>query len=359
MKYLTNRQTLVMWVKIWVWFYRTFGRIVSRREGEGNDFAPELFDLDKDRDLEEFFKSLSAKETPWTTTAEESPKKGEGEDDDGDEEEKPTWRQRFMAAFRCRNATAPAPQSSQSTITNSFINVQPKIRAPKHVPLRRIHKRLTSMRDPRDFIKASKELNSVTPLIYLYTRSDLPFYAELNKKLATIDSNPNGAASVCDRFIREFDLRDAELSKFGFTGVTYRGTTMLESDVQNYRKASEQNPKWIIAPKTFLSTSFDRSEAMKHLPKKIKKGNPLGLMVFHIPVACSTIFAVKDISPYPQECEVLFMPGNLFTITKVTQCGADLTLPEVHLEHVNRNISFFEKLRTTYRAATTSASGID
>lgn len=104
---------------------------------------------------------------------------------------------------------------------------------------------------------------------------------------------------------------------------------------------------------------MNRSKAMEFVNKKKGKGKTVGLMVFHIPVACSTISAVKEISAFPAEEEVLIMPGNLFTITEVTQCQEDPTLPEVHLLHIKRDISFFKKIRAIYRAATSSASGID
>lgn len=350
-QYLTNRQALAMWIKICAWVYRRFGGIIGRREEEGNDFAPELFDLENDRDLEEFFNSLPPTNTQPTIITKESSKK------DGEEEK--TWRQRFTTACCCKNATAPAPQPSHLTTTESFITAQPKDDHPESLFLQRMPKQLLSSHNPRDFIRASKQLDSVTPLIYLYTNKNLPFYAALNKKLAVIDSNPNGTASLCDRFIREFDLREAELSRFGFTGETYRGTSMSPSDVAYYRKVSEQNPKWFMAPRSFQSTSMKRSKAMEFVHMKKGKGKDVGLMVFHMPVACSTIFAVKEISAFPAEEEVLIIPGNLFTIMKVTQCQDDPTLPEVHLEHVKRDISFFKKLRTIYRAATTSASGVD
>ncbi|UJR18202.1 hypothetical protein I4U23_005103 [Adineta vaga] len=338
-EYLTNRQALAMWIKICAWIYRRFGGIIGRREQEGNDFAPELFDLNNDRDLEKFLNSLPPNENQPIVTAEENV----------EETETQTLRERLMTVFCCKNAIAPAPQSLQTTDTDSVTTIQPKINNRKHVSSENMHNRLAVSQNPRDFIEASKKFNSIIPLIHLYTE----------KNLAIIDNNPNRGASLCDRFIREFDLKEAELSQFAFVGKTYRGTSMSTSDVVNYRKASEQNPQWMIAPRAFQSTSINRAKALEFLHSKKREGKPVGLMVFHIPVACSTIFAIKEISRYPQEDEVLIMPGNLFTITMVTQCEDDPTLPEVHLEHVKRDISFFKKLRTIFRAATTSASGIE
>ncbi|CAF1265775.1 unnamed protein product [Adineta steineri] len=349
MEYLTNRQALAMWIKICSWIYRRFGGCIRRREEEGNDFAPELFDLNKDRDLEKFLSSIPSNENQSIVTAKE----------DAEEREMKTLRQRLMSTCCCKNTIVPVPQSLQSTDTDSVIITQPKMNNRKYDSSKSMHSRLAASQNPRDFIEASKEFNSIIPLIHLYTEKNLRFYAELNKNLAIIDNNPNRGASLCDRFIREFDLKEAELAQFAFVGTTYRGTSMSMSDVINYRKASEQNPKWMIAPRAFQSTSINRVKAIEFLHSKKQDGKPVGLMVFHIPVACSTILAIKEISRYPQEDEVLIMPGNLFTITKVTQCEDDPTLPEVHLEHVKRDISFFKKLRAIFRAATTSASGIE
>lgn len=352
-EYVTNRQALAMWIKICAWFYRTCGGWIRRGEEEGDDFAPELFDLDKDRDLEKFFDSLSPKDTQPTTaivaesTAQERPQEA-------------TWTQRFMNVFCCKNVTAPALQSSPPTTTDPVRIAQPRRDHPKHSSSwGRVNGQLACSNNPRDFIQASKDLNTVVPLIYLYTKQELRFYAELNKNLATIGTDSHRAASICDRFVREFDLREAELSKFGFTGTTYRGTTISQDDLEHYRQASEQNPKWTIVPRAFQSTTVNLSKAMEFIKLKKANGKSVGLLVYHMPVACSTIFSVKEISRYPQEEEVLIMPGNLFTITKVTQCSHDPTLPEVHLEHAKRDISSLKKARTIFCAAITSASGIE
>ncbi|CAF1404099.1 unnamed protein product [Adineta ricciae] len=350
-QYITNRQALAMWIKICAWVYHKCGGAIRRDEEEGNDFAPELFDLDNDRDLETFLNSLAPNETQPNLIVKQSIER--------EETQVLTWKQRFMNVCCCKNVIAPASQPSQLTTTDSVRTAQPNRDHLKHSSLQSIHGQLACSNNPRDFIRASKDFNTVVPLIYLYTKQELRFYAELNKNLATIDNNPNRAASICDRFVREFDLREAELSKFGFIGVTYRGTTMSESDFEHYRQASEQNPKWTIVPRAFQSTTVKRSKAMEFIDLKRTKGKHVGLLVYHIPVACSTIFSVKEISRYPQEEEVLIMPGNLFTIMKVTQCVDNPDLPEVHLEHVKRDISFFKKVRTIFRAATTTASGID
>ncbi|CAF1305599.1 unnamed protein product [Didymodactylos carnosus] len=162
MEYITNRQTMVMWLKFFDWFSHKFSRFIDRTEAlnedgterEG-DYKASLFDLDADRDLDEFLKEVDAE------TYDEN-----------------------------KNA-----------------------------------------------LRSAQTSESVVPLINLYTREG-EFYKTSNERLAlTITSDDtkndlNGTSALCDRFVREFDMRQNELSQIAYTGVSYRGVTMKAEDLQ-------------------------------------------------------------------------------------------------------------------------------
>ncbi|CAF1170123.1 unnamed protein product [Didymodactylos carnosus] len=253
MEYMTNRQTMVMWLKFFDWFSHKFSYFIDR-----NDYQASLFDLDKDRDLDEFLRK-----------------------DD-----------------------------------NEYEN----------------NKRV---------LQEAKNKESVGPLITLYTQEAVGFYRILNEQLALmITSNDNlddmnGASSLCDRFVREFDMREDELQK--------------------YKNACKGEKRCIIATKTFQSTSRSRDQALAFATKHI---NGKGIIfVFDIRQECSTVFDVQHLSEYPQEEEILILPGNLFEIMEVIE-AKEQDVTEIHLRHLKIKISFFEKLKRTIKAART-VSGVD
>ncbi|CAF1081133.1 unnamed protein product [Didymodactylos carnosus] len=63
MKYITNRETMVMWLRFFDWFSHKFSRFIDRTEAlnedeseRESDYKASVFDIDVDRDLDEFLK---------------------------------------------------------------------------------------------------------------------------------------------------------------------------------------------------------------------------------------------------------------------------------------------------------------
>ena len=266
MEYLTNHQTTTMWLKFFDWASHTFSRFLDR-----NDYSANLFELNSDRDFDDFLKRAIP----------------------NDDEYK-----------RARKALIEA-----------------------------------------------EEDKSIIPLIELYTsefeHGGVPFYQVLNRQLALSSDTDVNTAHFCDRFVREFDLKTHELEKRAYTGLTYRGATMNDSDIEKYEHLSFYGKNHgIIATRTFQSTSKNKQVALRFAAQNHNEFKRV-LFVFKISKPCSTICSIFDVAEYGAEEEVLIMPGNLF---KVNQIVKSPELIEIYLEHLKITISFFTKIAQTMKA---------
>ncbi|CAF3258391.1 unnamed protein product [Rotaria sp. Silwood2] len=183
MEYLTNQQTTVMWLKFFNWVSHTFSRFLDR-----NDYNANLFDLNNDRDFDDFLKR---------------------------------------------------------TIPND-----------------------DEYKQAREALIEAEQDESIIPLIELYTsefeHGGIPFYQVLNKQLALSSENDINTAHFCDRFVLDFDMKSQELEKRAYIGVTYRGVTMNDADIEKYEQLSFYGRKHgIIATKTFQSTSKNKQVALR------------------------------------------------------------------------------------------------
>jgi hypothetical protein len=203
-------------------------------------------------------------------------------------------------------------------------------------------------------VEEARRSNSIDPLITLYTSEQAGFYRPLNALLGQSSPNTNISPHLCDRFIIEFYIRRQELKHRRFTGTTYRGVTLPANDLVIYTRAAESNPPGVLGLKTFTSTSRDPLVALKfafHTP--LEDGKKHVIFVFEILEATPTIFGVDDVSIYEHEQEVLILPGNLFTVTRVQE-QANPPITRIYLKHWYTPISFWKKIKQTIRAGRVS-----
>ena len=199
-------------------------------------------------------------------------------------------------------------------------------------------------------ITKAGQSNSIEPLILLYTSERAGFYRPFNRSLVHSSSTTSVSPHSCDRFLFEFQLRRDELKKLAFTGTVYRGVTMFTVDLEIYRRALSSRPVGVIGLKTFTSTTRDLSVAMRFaLSTSTAADQVNAVFVFEISHVTPTIFGVETISVYGQEQEVLILPGNLFTVTRI-EAEDHLSVTKIYLKHWYVPISFWKKLRQTIRA---------
>jgi hypothetical protein len=202
-------------------------------------------------------------------------------------------------------------------------------------------------------VNEAEQRNSIEPLITLYTSEKTGFYCPFNRHLTQSSTNTEISEHLCDRYIIEFHLRRQELKQRAFAGTVYRGGTIPIDDLAIYQHALDIQPTGVLGFKSFTSTSRDPLVALNFALKTPANANEKHvLFVFEIMEVSPTIFGISDISEYPQEQEVLILPGNLFIVTKIQE-QAHPSITKIYLTHWNISISFWEKIKQTIRAGKT------
>lgn len=205
-------------------------------------------------------------------------------------------------------------------------------------------------RKTRESIDRARQENSIDPLIILYTSEAVGFYQPFNRVLAQSSETANNDPHLCDRFLMEFYLHKTELKRRAFTGITFRGATITSEDFKVYNRALTSRPLGVLGLRAFTSTSRERSVALRFMAGVASDPDKKKVMfIFEIQEPTSTIFGIEDISQFSHEQEVLILPGNLFTVTKIEQNGDEEHF-NIHLKHIKLSISFWRKLRQTIQA---------
>ncbi|CAF1288170.1 unnamed protein product [Adineta steineri] len=218
-----------------------------------------------------------------------------------------------------------------------------------------------------DELDEFRRKNSIESLLRIYSNEEIGFYKSLNRQLVDSPQENDTSPHLCDRFIIEFHLRSDELAERRFLGTVYRGATMDSNQLLLYEKALENKPRGVITFRAFTSTSEDIDVALNFLLRapSLESHQIRVLYIIETKVKSPTIIGIADVSEYPHEEEILFMPGNLFVVKKlvkdVTVCTRKqecLTVTEIHLEYLHIPVSLWKKLRHTYRSANNSVTNL-
>ncbi|UJR17152.1 hypothetical protein I4U23_004048 [Adineta vaga] len=155
--------------------------------------------------------------------------------------------------------------------------------------------------------------------------------------------------SNVDSFAIEVYLHLSSLKQRAFKGgPTYRGMTMEKNVLQNYQWAAKNKGR-LIEIKTMTSTSAVKSVAIDRAREALEYDAEHGfhkdvfLMKFSFPDTCYTaidLSIAKPLSQYPQEKEVLLLPGTLFEVHGVTR-DEDTGYHLIQLENVPISQKFY------------------
>lgn len=107
------------------------------------------------------------------------------------------------------------------------------------------------------FLQEASRINSIEPLITLYSNEDAGLYGPLNRQLARSSNEAEARPHLSDPFVMEFYLRKNELKQRAFTGTVYCGATLTIADIAIYESALTNHSTAVIALKAFTSTSRD------------------------------------------------------------------------------------------------------
>lgn len=218
-------------------------------------------------------------------------------------------------------------------------------------------------------INKAKTDGKLEHIIRMYTCEDA-CYRKLNEQLSSSTEEHESAPHLCDRFIMEFYIHSDQLERLRFKGKTHRGATIDSNALCIYERALENKPDGVLAFKSFTSTSVEKDVALGFMkPESLKEGKLNVLFIITVNETSTNIFSVRDFSAFPQEEEILIMPGTLFVVTninpavehvlKTKETEKTIICTEIHLKYRHIPMSFWKKLRHTYKSANSEAFNQD
>jgi hypothetical protein len=154
-----------------------------------------------------------------------------------------------------------------------------------------------------------RDQENVGELIRLYTL-ETPLYKALQRNV--------------DSFAIELYSHLSLLEERAFKGgKTYRGLTMTDESVNCYRWAAKNKGR-MIEIKTMTSTSLEEKVAIKFVKDNLVSGSEEHgvVCILEFPDVCYTAIDLnmgESLSRFPQEKEILLLPGTLFEVREVTK----------------------------------------
>ncbi len=167
--------------------------------------------------------------------------------------------------------------------------------------------------DAKTFFEKFRTEQNVGELIRLFTL-ETPFYDALQRNV--------------DSYAIELYTYLTSLQGRAFKGgVTYRGLTMADDSIKAYQWAAKDKGR-MIEIKTMTPTSIQRRVAIKFAKQNAAKDKKKHcvLCVLEFPDICYTAIDLnigEPITVYPDEEEVLLLPGTLFEVHAVTNGPED------------------------------------
>lgn len=169
-----------------------------------------------------------------------------------------------------------------------------------------------------------EKTDNIDHLLFVYTLNS-QFYGDLQNRV--------------DSFAILIYKNLSVLKDRAFKGICYRGISMTEKDVKDYQWAQTSKNR-IIEIRAMSSTSIDDEVAKLFFQRDPQK--PISaIFVYHFPVECPTalkLYEIREkslscISRFPDEKEVLLLPGTLFEVEDVYQTDGKykIELTNIHV----------------------------
>jgi hypothetical protein len=155
----------------------------------------------------------------------------------------------------------------------------------------------------------------------MYT-SESPFFRYINE---TQD----------EAYFMELLISLTAFTKRSFCGYAYRGIGIDRVDLDFYLWAWH-HPASFIEMRLINSASVSREVAEAFVIGIPNNGSIKTIFILHFTEQCKTAIDTRDISDYPQEEEVLVIPGTFFEVTSIKQ-SSDLTIIELKNIPVSHN----------------------
>jgi hypothetical protein len=221
--------------------------------------------------------------------------------------------------------------------------------------LQAIVRKNPSMSEVCPLLNEARQKSDITPLLRAYTL-ECGFYKSLNKSLAqrvNVSSMGNPIQTLVNLFVSNVknntstddwpmyfvgpifsDMFSTNKSRYHFTGRTYRGMRISQNDFDRYAIGK------LLFNKAFTSTSKLREVAMRftdsQVPQQPQDNKMAALFIFTFEQNTFPFtIDLKDISEFPDEEEILIMPGIPFRIAKIRRGNpTEIVLEQVDINHL-------------------------
>ena len=202
----------------------------------------------------------------------------------------------------------------------------------------------------KDFMKQAIDNNDPIPMVRAYTEKTR-FVTKLNEDLAACGSDfrfqlnfamsntiyrdnvpPKGFGQYIFAAILSHHPKLEQYRQF--TGITYRGMNMKQSELDQYVKGT------FILTRSFLSSSTDQNVAQRFLLDNRANFNPNHrvICIYHIRNP-SMVIDIHTISTYPNENEILIIPFTVFEIKNIKKNLDDITYIELEQNSIMDSIT--------------------
>ncbi|CAF0979179.1 unnamed protein product [Adineta ricciae] len=159
--------------------------------------------------------------------------------------------------------------------------------------------------------EARNENNALYLLLFIL---NTVFYKKINSFM--VSGSPK---IVYDKLCREWSgyyagllMRNPALHIYRYKGIVYRGMTMFTQNLQKSYKVQDR-----FTNRTFQSTSKSWEIAAKYVGTTPAKLNETNVIMIYEIVDSRFALDVEKLSQYPDEREVLLLPGCLFEVQQI------------------------------------------
>ena len=184
-----------------------------------------------------------------------------------------------------------------------------KIESAKFIPLDDESKEGKTL---RYFLNQARQQNDPTFLLRIYTIDGI-FYTELNRYMASGKSK-EVFEKLCHKWSGYYAgclMKNPEFIKYHFAGVTHRGMIIDREAFKQYEVGV------VVTNKTFQSSSKLPAVALKFAKKNEERSNKLSVLIQYTILERRSALDIKHLSEFPEEEEVLMVPGILFKVDYV------------------------------------------
>jgi hypothetical protein len=172
----------------------------------------------------------------------------------------------------------------------------------------------------------ARETNDPIYLLKAYT-AESPFYKRLNHEMAS-GNRRQVFKKLCKKWTGYYTgiiVKNPAFEHYRFSGQTYRGMQINPSDYEQYRVGVA------LANKSFQSTSKSWEIANSFACGSKPTPGKLSVIIIFTILDRRSALSIEEISEYPNEEEVLIVPGTLFIVTSINQ---DETPYEIQLQQL-------------------------